>query len=119
MARARTPKRGEIWRVQFDPSVGAEIRKIRPAVVVSADGVGRLPLRIIVPVTDWKPQYTRFPWFVFLPVTADNGLAKDSGADAFQVKSISESRFVARIGCVTDSQADEIAAAVALCVDAP
>jgi mRNA interferase MazF len=47
--------------------VGAEIQKLRPAVVVSVDAVGRLPLRIVVPVTDWKPVYAAFPWFVRLP----------------------------------------------------
>jgi mRNA-degrading endonuclease toxin of MazEF toxin-antitoxin module len=46
-------------------------------------------------------------------------LAKDSGADAFQVKSVSENRFVRRIGTVTDDQMDEIAGAIALCVGAP
>ena len=36
MARAPRPQRGEIWTVQFDPSIGAEIRKLRPAVVANA-----------------------------------------------------------------------------------
>jgi hypothetical protein len=57
MAKAPAPKRGEIWLVDFDPSLGAEIRKARPAVVVSLDSIGRLPLRVVVPVTDWKTQY--------------------------------------------------------------
>lgn len=46
------PMRGEIWLVDFDPAVGAEIGKVRPAVVVSLDTVGPLPLRLIVPITD-------------------------------------------------------------------
>ena len=87
MATAPTPRRGEIWLVDFDPAVGAEIRKVRPAVVISLDTLGRLPLRIIVPITDWKPQYVRYPWFVELPVSPTNGLVKDSGADAFQPES--------------------------------
>jgi mRNA interferase MazF len=45
------PKRGEVWRVEFDPSRGAEIRKRRPAVVVSINAVGKLPLRVVVPIT--------------------------------------------------------------------
>lgn len=57
MAKAPQPRRGEIWLVRFDPSVGAEIRKQRPAVVLSVDGIGRLPLRIVVPVTDWNPMF--------------------------------------------------------------
>src|SRR5205809_5192552 len=97
MATAQAPKRGEIWLVDFDPAVGAEIRKVRPALVISMDTIGRLPLRMVVPITDWKPQYVNFPWFVDLPASPTNGLAKDSGADAFQTKSVSQSRFVRRL----------------------
>jgi mRNA interferase MazF len=99
--------------------LGAEIRKIRPAVVISLDSVGRLPLRLVVPVTDWKPHYAGYPWFVELPATPANGLTKDSGADAFQTKSVSLNRFVRALGEVTVAQLDEIAAAIALCVGAP
>jgi mRNA interferase MazF len=105
--------------VDFDPAVGAEIRKIRPAVVVSMDAIGRLPLRMVVPITDWKGQYAAFPWFVELPVSSSNGLIKHSGADAFQAKSVSEARFVRPIGAISPTQLDEIALAVALCVGAP
>src|SRR5437016_12224417 len=119
MAKARRPQRGEIWTVRCDPSVGAEIRKIRPAVVVSVDTVGRLPLRIVVPLTDWQAAFASLPWFVSLPLSPTNGLTKDSGADAFQVKSVSESRFVRYVGLVTSAQLDDIASAVAMCVGAP
>lgn len=118
MATAAVPQRGEIWLVRFDPSEGAEIRKIRPAVVASID-IGRLPLQIVVPITDWKLDYAKLSWFIFLRGTADNGLSKDSGADAFQVKSVSETRFLRKIGIVTDAQMDDIASAIALCVGAP
>jgi mRNA interferase MazF len=119
MAKARRPQRGEIWTVQFDPSVGAEIRKFRPAVVVSVDTVGRLPLRIVVPITDWQDSFAPLPWFVPLPMSSHNGLTKDSGADAFQVKSVSENRFVRYLGLVTSGELDSIASAVAMCVGAP
>jgi mRNA interferase MazF len=105
--------------VDFDPSVGAEIQKTRPALVISMDAIGRLPLRIVVPITDWKAPYANFPWFVELPATSANGLAKDSGADCFQTKSVSEKRFVHLLGNVTSSQLDDVAAAIALCVGAP
>jgi mRNA interferase MazF len=105
--------------VDFDPAVGAEIRKSRPALVISMDGIGRLPLRIVIPITDWKPQYAHFPWFVELPASPANGLAKDSGADCFQAKSVSENRFVRRLGVVTPAQVTDVASAIALCVGAP
>jgi mRNA interferase MazF len=57
MSIVPAPNRGEIWMIDFDPAVGAEIQKVRPAVVISVDTVGRLPLRLVVPVTDWKPRY--------------------------------------------------------------
>ena len=119
MAKAQRPQRGEIWRVRFDPSVGAEIRKDRPAVVVSVNTVGVLPLRIVVPLTDWQSSFAHLPWFVYLPMTATNGLTKDSGGDTFQVKSVSENRFISYVGAVTSAQLDELAAAMAMCVGAP
>jgi mRNA interferase MazF len=88
-------------------------------VVVSLDTVGRLPLRLVVPITDWKPQYSGYPWFVEVPASSTNGLTKDSGADAFQTKSVSLSRFVDRLGELTPTQMDEIAEAIALCVGVP
>jgi mRNA interferase MazF len=119
MGKVPAPKRGEIWLVDYDPSVGAEIQKIRPSLVISLDTIGRLPLRMVVPITDWKAQYANFPWFVEIPVSSSNGLAKHSGADAFQTKSISENRFVRRLGNVTSAQLDEVASAIALSVGVP
>jgi mRNA interferase MazF len=119
MATVPAPRRGEIWLVDFDPAIGAEIQKIRPAVVISLDTIGRLPLRLVVPITDWKPQYGSYPWFVELPASSTNGLAKDSGADAFQTKSVSQTRFVRLLGQLTAAQLDDIASAIALCVGAP
>ena len=111
------PTRGEVWWVNFDPSKGEEIAKQRPAVVVSANSVGALALRIVVPITGWRPQYAGQPWTIEIKATRQNGLTKDSAADAFQVKSVSTSRFVSRIGTLTAQQLDDIAAAIALCID--
>lgn len=111
------PKRGEVWLVDFDPTEGDEIAKRRPAAVISSDAIGILALRIIVPLTAWKARYAQQPWFVQVKATPQNGLAKDSAADAFQVKSVSTSRFGQRWGMLTAQQLDDITAAVALCID--
>src|SRR5438046_3128389 len=110
------PQRGEIWLVQFDPGVGAEIQKIRPSVVLNVPGVGRLPLAIVVPITAWREHYENCSWMVRIESDSSNGLSKESGADAFQVKSVSERRFVQILGMVADVQLARIATAVSVCV---
>jgi mRNA interferase MazF len=121
MPHSRTdlrPTRGEIWTIRFDPIEGAEIDKTRPAIVVNPGSVGRLPLRIVVPVTGWSTKYAAIPWLVYLKVTEKNHLRKESAADCFQVKSVSLQRFVAKVGDVRADEIQEISAAIALCVGA-
>ena len=50
--------RGEVWLIDLQPTIGAEISKTRPAVIVNNNSIGILPLKVIVPLTDWKPWYT-------------------------------------------------------------
>ncbi|MEY4029847.1 MAG: hypothetical protein RJA90_1046 [Bacteroidota bacterium] len=88
----------EIWWVTFNPSVGAEINKKRPAIIVNDDAIGILPLRIIVPITDWNERYITADWMVKIKPTTLNKLGKDSTADCFQVKSLSTNRFVSKLG---------------------
>ncbi len=45
-------KQNEIWLINLDPTQGAEIKKIRPAIIVNDDRLGKLPLKVIVPITD-------------------------------------------------------------------
>ena len=70
------PKRGEVWNVRFHPAVGAEIQKVRPAVVISMDSVGRLPLKIVVPITDWKPAFAGSPGSFTCPRRRTMGLSR-------------------------------------------
>jgi len=107
-------QRGEVWLINLDPTVGAEIRKTRPAVIVNDDAMGVLPLRVIVPITEWKDRYAVAPWMVRLEPTAENGLTKTSAADAFQVRSVSRERFVRRIGKLSNATMREISRALAL-----
>ena len=95
-------RQGEIWLINLDPSIGAEIRKIRPAIIVSDNSLGKLPLKIIVPVTDWKDIYSMAPWMKRIEPDDANGLSKISAADSFQVRSVSRERFVKHIGNVSD-----------------
>jgi len=112
-----TPQRGEIWLVNLDPTIGAEIKKTRPAVVVSSDSIGKLPLRIIVPITEWQPHFTQSPWLVRLDAEPANGLSKTSAADSFQVRCVSVRRLARRLGSIPVLKLKEITAAVAVCME--
>ena len=116
MTNPLLPSKSEIWMVDFNPSTGAEINKTRPAVVISEDSIGKLPLRILVPITDWKPSYHTYPWFVHFTPSPVNGLTKESGADAFQIKSLSVNRFRYRIGKLTATEQKLIIDSVLLCI---
>lgn len=109
-------ERGHIWDVQFDPQVGAEIGKIRPAVIISMAGIGRLPLHIVVPITTGAPHFSQYFWMVPIAATPQTGLAHDSFADTFQVKSVSIERLIQPRGLLSQTLVDKLAAAIALCI---
>ena len=106
-------KQGEIWLINLDPTVGAEIKKTRPAVVVNDNALGKLPLKVIVPITDWKTRYEKAPWMTRLVPRQENGLDKTSTADAFQIRSVSQVRFVRKLGVLREKEMDEIRHALA------
>jgi len=101
-------KQGEVWLINLDPTVGAEIKKTRPAIIVNDNAMGKLPLKIIVPITDWKDKYQIALWMTKLEPNDENGLTKISAADSFQVRSVSQERFVKQIGTVPESIMDDI-----------
>jgi mRNA interferase MazF len=101
-------KQGEIWLINLDPTLGAEIKKTRPAIIVNDDTLGRLPLKVIVPITEWKENYGIAPWMIKIEPDNQNNLNKVSAADCFQVRSISELRFVKQIGSVEKDVLDQI-----------
>jgi len=103
---------GEIWKINLDPTIGNEIGKSRPCVVVSHNNAGRLNLRIIVPITGWKLHYNDVPWMTKIEPSIVNALSKDSSADAFQTKSVSVDRFTEKLGNVTPKQLKEIHVAI-------
>ena len=111
------PKRGEIWLVNLDPTVGAEIQKTRPAIIISSDYIGKLPLKLVVPITDWKDSFVSYIWHIRLDPTNENGLTKPSAADALQARSLDTRRFVRKIGTLLELDLQEIARAIAAIIE--
>lgn len=88
-----TPKRGEIWLINFDPTVGAEIRKTRPGVIISSDAMGKLPIKLTAPITEWKNYFTGNLWHVKVEPDDSNSLTKISAIDTLQIRGIDIKRF--------------------------
>lgn len=111
------PKRGEIWLVNFDPTIGAEIKKVRPAVVISSDAIGKLPIKLIAPITDWKPYFSQNFWHARIEPDAVNGLTKVSAIDALQLRGVDLQRFIRKLGNIAEVKMSEIAVAIVTVIE--
>lgn len=103
----------DVWLVDLNPTKGSEIQKTRPCVIVSDDAIGVLPLRVIVPFTDWKEHYRAVSWLVNVVPSVMNGLQKESAADCFQVRSVSNTRFIRKLGVIDMANFVQIQGALA------
>lgn len=96
MTQQPKPKRGELWWINFDPSVGGEIQKTRPAVIISNDMSNKALNRVqVVPVTSNVSNL--YPAECFITVKG-----KRAKAMADQLTTISKQRMVSKIGTVTN-----------------
>lgn len=100
-------KKGYIVSVCLDPTIGAEIKKTRPCVVVSPDEMNSvLRTVIILPITSTKKE---IPTRVLIKATPTSGLTNDSYAVADQVKTINKMRILSKIGQVSPEEEKDLA----------
>jgi mRNA interferase MazF len=99
-SRVARPQRREVWLVSFDPTIGAEIKKTRPALVLQNDIANRAsPINIVAAITSQFEEPT-YPTEVLIKAP-EAGLTTDSVALLNQIRSIDRRRLVRRIGVVS------------------
>ena len=110
-------KRGEIWLVNLDPTIGSEIKKTRPVVIISSNELGILPIRLVAPLTGWKDYFENNLWHVKIIPDGTNNLEKKSAIDVLQLRGIDTTRCIKKIGHISQEKMNEIVETVALVVD--
>ena len=96
-------RRGDLYLVSFDPTIGHEIRKTRPALIIQNDfGNQYSPLTIAAAVTS-KVSEVPFPVEVEVEPTKGNGLRVRSAVRLDQIRTIDQQRLIKRLGSVDPS----------------
>lgn len=110
-----SPRRSEVWLVDFGDPVGREQSGRRPAVVVSADALNesRAGVVVVVPITT---TYRDLPSHVEID-PGSSGLDEVSYAKCEDVKSVSEQRLIGRLGAVDEQAMFEAARALRFLLD--
>lgn len=107
-------KTGDVYLVNLDPTVGDEIWKTRPVIVLNPGHTKNLRLAIVVPVTEWRVRWQTNPFFLTLAPEPRHGLRKKSAVDCFQLRALSHGRFVKKLGTLNAFEVDHIRSSVAL-----
>jgi mRNA interferase MazF len=107
------PQRGEVYLVSLDPTVGAEIKKTRPAVVVQNDPANRRSPIIIVAAVTSQFEEPLYPTEVLVRAP-DGGLTADSVVLLKQIRSVDKGRLVCRLGVLKSGTMKEVDRALLL-----
>ncbi len=110
-------KKGEIYWVNLEPTIGDEIKKKRPVIILNPGHHQYLKLAIVIPVTAWNPQWEENPFFVSLEPNLTNGLQKKSAVDCFQLRALSHKRLMEKIGDISTNKIQLIKKSIALILD--
>jgi len=103
------PHRSEVWVVAFDPAIGSEIRKTRPALVIQNDVGNRWSPTTIVAAITSRIERDRYPTEVDLRAP-EGGLNRNSLVLLDQIRTVDRRRLVRRLGRVspaTQARVDE------------
>lgn len=106
------PKRRDVWTARLDPTVGSEIKKTRPVVIISNDISNQFsPLVSVLPVSD---KGTKIYPFEVSVSEESSGLSKPSKIRCQQIRTIDKQRLVKKLGMVGKGLTSEIEDALKL-----
>jgi mRNA interferase MazF len=71
--------------------------------VVSSDAIGKLPIKLIAPITGWKDQFVNNIWHVRIRPDSVNGLLKVFAVDVLQLRGMDTQRFITKLGRVSST----------------
>lgn len=103
--------RGEVWQMALDSS-GEEPQRLRLVLILSSDALAVLPLRLVVPLVEWRDSFSAAPWMVRIPPVLNSGLTTVMAADTLQVRSVSTARLQTRLGSLPARLIDTISEAL-------
>jgi mRNA interferase MazF len=108
MAASGDYRLGSIWLVTFDPSIGTEIRKTRPAVIISGTIFNLRSKVTVLPITSAKPSDLLLPVVVPLIPSSINGLNTNSFVVCVDPMTFDKRRLVQFLGQLEVNQLQEI-----------
>jgi mRNA interferase MazF len=111
-------RRGEIYLVSLDPTVGSEIKKTRPALIIQNDvGNKYSPLTIVAPITS-TPRTKKYPTEVNI-TARESGLDSDSTVLLNQIRTVDKSRVVQKLGALSQAKMGEVDEAIRISLAVP
>ena len=108
MAASGDYRLGSIWLVSFDPSIGTEIRKTRPAVIISGTAFNQRSKVTVLPITSANPSDRLLPVIVPLVPSVKNGLSSNSFVVCVDPMTFDKRRLIQCLGQVDPNQLEEI-----------
>jgi mRNA interferase MazF len=108
MATSRNYRLGSIWLVNFDPSIGTEIRKTRPAMIVSGTLFNQRRKVTVLPITSSSPDSRLLPVVVALEPDGINGLTTDSFIICIDPMTFDKQRLVKQLGMSNSEQIRQV-----------
>jgi mRNA interferase MazF len=108
MAAGSNYRLGSIWLVSFDPSVGSEIRKTRPAIIISGTVFNQRRKVTVLPITSSDPDSRLLPVVVPVDPNTENGLTTNSYVVCIDPMTFDKQRLIRQLGILESVKIQQI-----------